>query len=434
MARRTAHRMIAAVLVPALAATGLALALTVGRGFGLSTRAAAAPASREEAHGHAGQDHAGEEADHTDQAAGHDHAGEEADHERVGLSERERETFGIVLETAGPGSLSFDLELPAEVRLNEDAVAHVVPRLAGVVVEVRKSVGDQVRAGEVMAVLESRELADANAGYLAASTRLRLAQRTYEREKALWQQEISAEREYLEAERVLEEAEIELRAAEQKLRAVGVSDECLERIAGHPEAMLTRYEIRAPFDGEVIEKHIVLGEALEAQTDAFVVADLRSVWIDLSVYQKDLPSVWQGQDVWVCGPPGVPATRGRIDYVSPIVARETRTALARTILPNPEGDWRPGLLVDAKIAIGNDEAPIVVPRDAIQRLEAGPVVFVEEAGSFEPAPVVLGRETQDRVEVLSGLSAGQRFVAQGAFELKAKMMTSGLGAHAGHGH
>jgi cobalt-zinc-cadmium efflux system membrane fusion protein len=199
------------------------------------------------------------------------------------------------------------------------------------------------------------------------------------------------------------------------------------------EERLAWYPLRAPFDGLVIEKHLTLGEKHGDDSNAFTVADLSSVWVDINVFQKDLPHVSKGQTVWVSTVGGTNA-QGAVAFVAPIVDHKTRTALARMVLPNPDRQWRPGLFVNAELAVGGDGASVVIPADAVQRMGGQAVVFVDEGDEFRAAAVSLGRRDATRVEILSGLSPGERVVVEGAFELKAKIVTSGLGAHAGHGH
>ncbi len=197
---------------------------------------------------------------------------------------------------------------------------------------------------------------------------------------------------------------------------------------------LAWYPLRAPFDGTVIEKHLTLGEKHGDDSGAFTIADLSSVWVDIAVYQKDLAYVQKGMNVRISAGAGMPSADGVIAYVSPVVDEKTRTAMARVVLPNSSGEWRPGLFVSTEIAIEEESASVVVPKSAIQRIGEESVVFLDTIEGLEPVPVSLGRSNASHVEVLSGLAAGQRYVAQGGFELKAKITTSGLGAHAGHGH
>jgi len=369
--------------------------------------------------------------EHDDGGRGHER--EDHGEERlVRLSAEELEEFGIELAVAGPGRLETEVSLPGEVALNADRLAHVVPRVSGIVREVRRTLGDRVRKGDVLAVLESRDLADSKADFLAARERVSMAEANFLREEGLWKKKISSEQEYLEARRAFAEARISLRSAEQKLHALGFSEKDLARLPGEPDVDFTRYEMVAPFDGTVIEKHIVLGEVLKDDAEAYVVADLSSVWINISVYQKDLPRIRRGLPVIVSAGHGVPDAGGTISYLGPLVGEETRTALARVVLPDARGLWRPGLFVTARVIVQAETVPIAVPRTALQTLKERPHVFVETEEGLLAVPVALGRTNHRRVEIVSGLEAGRRYVKTGAFTLKAQLSKGAFGG--GHGH
>ncbi|VAX19715.1 Cobalt/zinc/cadmium efflux RND transporter, membrane fusion protein, CzcB family, partial [hydrothermal vent metagenome] len=269
--------------------------------------------------------HAHNENEDAKQGKGHDKS-EDGDHgeETVRLSEEELEEFGIQTSLAGPGKLNISITLPGEVSVNADKLAHVVPRVSGVVREVRANLGDHVKLGEVMAVLESRELSDAKAEYLAAIERLSLATANYSREERLWRKKVSSEQDYLNAKQELAEVRIALRSAEQKLHALGFTEKYLDRLPKHADITFTRYEITAPFKGTVIEKHVALGEAVQGDAVLFVVADLSTVWVDLSVYEKDLPFIKEGAKVAITAGHGIPDAEGVISYVGPIVGEQTR--------------------------------------------------------------------------------------------------------------
>ena len=378
---------------------------------------------------HAGHDDRGEEeADHAGEE-GHDEHGEE---EVVRLSAAELKEFGIELATAAAGSLDQYADLPGEIVLNADRLAHVVPRVPGIVREVRKSVGDAVKAGELMAVVESRELADAKAAYLAAGEREKLALANFEREERLWRKKVSSEQEYLDARQALAETRIARNSAEQQLHALGFSDAYLKALPEHPDATYTRFEIRAPFPGTVIEKHLTLGENLTAEAAVFTIADLSTVWVDINVYQKDLAQIRKGQTVVIEIGHGIPQVSGEIAWVGPLVGEATRTAKARVVLANPEGVLRPGLFVTARVAVGSSAAGIVVPKSALQTFEDRKVVFVQDEDGFEPRPVRTGRQNATHVEILSGLEAGQTYASKGAFTLKAQLSKGAFGD--GHNH
>ncbi|UCH06306.1 MAG: efflux RND transporter periplasmic adaptor subunit, partial [Deltaproteobacteria bacterium] len=300
---------------------------------------------------------------------------------------------------------------------------------------------------------------------ITAYAELVFAKAAYLREKPLYEKKISSQEEYLtaeseykkaearyvttrdsiafivrrsllEARRARRVAEFDLKAARRRLRILGLTDADIKLLAQNrdDEEKLSWYALRAPFSGMVIEKHISIGEKLADDAAAFTIADLSSVWVDLRVYQKDLPYVKKGQKVFISAGSGVPDATGTITCMIPMIGEKTRTALVRLVLPNPEGHLRPGLFVTAKVSTEGIDVPVLIPKTATQILEEKTVVFVQTDEGLEARAVSLGGSSQTHVEVLAGLSPGQRYVAKGAFELKAKMVTSGLGAHAGHGH
>jgi cobalt-zinc-cadmium efflux system membrane fusion protein len=604
-----------------------------------------------------GHEHTEKTSDHNDHAdhdedSGHEGHGEEAgehanqnkhderdEHEEHGehkdvvmLSDADMKKFGIEVAIASAGKLPVDISLPGKVTVNEDRIAHVTPRVPGVVREVRKTLGDRVHGGEILAILDSPEMGEAQVAYLGAKTtldvakanidlaatklqvakaqrdvartqveviqtdydlavtrvatvettvdvkravakiaetdyqwgetvhdntsellkqltksttideitdafkgkpigenrkhifqayaELNFADAAYEREKTLRQKGISSESDYFEAQKgytiakavfeatteelafqnrlalmkkkravdaamrdiqeaeqalrsaegavksaasavhvaesALQAAEMEIRAAEQnlkvarqtlevarsklwaaerKLHILGLGDDeitALNDISSDRQPDVTRSVMYAPFDGIIVEKHIVLGEALKDDSKAFVVADLSSVWVTISVYQKDLPVVRKGLPVVLSAGPGIPTAREKIAWVSPLLDEHTRTALGRVVLPNPDGHWRPGLFVTAEIAVNEINVSLLVPRTALQTVEDLLSIFVQTEEGFAPQPVTLGRATETYAEVTKGLQSGQRYVTKGAFTLKAELGKGSFGD--GHAH
>ncbi len=358
----------------------------------------------------------------------HEEAG--GDHDEtpvVRMSPEALAEFDIEVATAGPGALHLMLTFPGEVKVNQDHFAHIVPRVSGVVHSVDKSVGDRVRAGDVLADIDSRELADLKAMYLANLERMAIAASNYRREETLYGKKISSEQEYLEARQALAEARIALRSVRQKLLALGFSEAYVDALPEQPEHALVHYELTAPISGVVVEKHVSQGEALNADTDAFAIADLRTVWVDLNVFQKDLDFVREGQQVALVTTGGQLRGEGVISYVRPIVGEETRTAIARIVLPNPDGRWRPGLFVNGTITVDAVEVPMLVPKSAVITMGGETVIFVETPEGFVARPVTLGRENETHVEITSGLEPGERYVARGGFALKAELEKDQLG-------
>jgi cobalt-zinc-cadmium efflux system membrane fusion protein len=209
--------------------------------------------------------------------------------------------------------------------------------------------------------------------------------------------------------------------------------------AGDPLALiesneaLSTYTLRASIDGVIIDRHMTVGEFhAEADDPAFVIADLDTVWIDLSVYQIYLSQVRVGQQVTIYGLNHYQGINTHIAYVSPVVDEATRTAVARIILPNLDGRWRPGMFVTGRIIVDEVSVPVAVPQTALQTVEGQTAVFVETSEGFTPQPVKTGRSDGTHVEIVAGLQPGQPYVAEGGFTLKAELSKSAFSG--GHGH
>lgn len=403
----------------------LAGALVFGQGAGLFPRESGSKEEHSETREHDGHD---EEGHDEDAETSDEHEGES----RVHLNEGQMTALNISLRSAGPADLQSFIEVPGEIQTNADRVIHVVPRVAGVVREVRKTLGDAVSKGEILAILESRELADMKSKFLAARERIELAESNLERESKLKKKGLATEQEYLEARQSAAEAHIELDSSEQQLYSLGLSREQVDGLPRHAKEGLTGYEIVSPFAGTIIEKHLALGEAVSNDTQLFIIADLSTVWCDLGLYQKDLPFLRTGQDVEIRGEHGGLVGSGKLSYISALVDEETRTALGRVVLLNPDGNLRPGTFLTARIAHDTETVKIAVASAAVQTIDDQPTVFVKEGDAFEPRTVTLGRTDGEQTEILSGVAPGEDYVAQGAFILKAELAKGSFGD--GHNH
>ncbi|MCE4555070.1 efflux RND transporter periplasmic adaptor subunit [Roseateles cellulosilyticus] len=348
-------------------------------------------------------------------------AHEEREERSVKLTEDQVKKAGIAVQAAGPAKLQAAAEFTGEIRFNEDRTAHVVPRLAGVAEQVVANLGQSVRKGEVLAVIASNSLSEQRSELLTAKERRDAARVTYEREKKLWQEKISAEQDYLQAQSALREADIAVRNATQKLAAVGATGS---------SANLNRFELRAPFDGTVVEKHLALGEAVKEDASIFTVSDLRSVWAEFNVAPKDLATVRVGQRVSVSSTAFESKVEGTISYVGALLGEQTRTARARVTLTNPDGAWRPGLFVTVSVFGENQDVPLTVPADAVQTIENQTMAFKAVSGGFEATPIKVGRSDGHVVEILSGLKSGDQVASKNTFILKSELGK----ASAGHEH
>lgn len=198
---------------------------------------------------------------------------------------------------------------------------------------------------------------------------------------------------------------------------------------------MTPYSLKAPISGRIIAKHLVPGEHASEEESVYLLADLSNVWVNLAVYPKDAAKIRAGQKVKIFAIGSNATAEGMISYVTPVLDVETRRITARVVLPNPDNAWRPGTFVHANVEVGEGEEGLIVEKQAVQVLNEKNVVFVQhEPGRFEPVEVATGESDSRWIRILSGLEPGAEYVGKGAFELKAKIVTSSLGGHAGHGH
>lgn len=471
-----------------------------------------APTGQQGADDHAGHEHADEDE--------HDHEGEDEHHDEdiIRADDATLAEFGVTLAEAGPGAIRSEIGLTGEVILAPDGVAHITARAGGIVSSVSGAVGDRVEAGQLLATLESTELAEAKAELLArageaqlartdleraetihtntgalldliagaptldelraglegldigadrsdlitAYARSRAAEAAWLREKTLREREISSEAEYIEAEsafktswagfqaarddlafrnrreleaarRAVIAADIALAATEQRLHGLGLDEEQVVQVRREDDLELARHTVDAPIAGLIIARHAVRGERIEAGDQLFIVADLSTVWVQLSVYQKDLAALRAGMPVRITAAHGGAEADATIDYISPILDPHTRAAAARIVLPNPDGQWRPGAFVGGRVTAGAGEAAVAVPAEALQRIDGQQVIFVQTPEGIEPRAVRTGRAAAGVVEILEGLAPGETFAATGALALKAELDKAAL-EHAGHAH
>ncbi|WP_338724468.1 efflux RND transporter periplasmic adaptor subunit [Pseudomonas tolaasii] len=328
------------------------------------------------------------------------------------LTEQQIQAAGIQLAKAQPRAISTMLTLPGEVRFDEDRTSHLLPRVAGVVESVKVNLGQSVKKGDVLAVIASQQISDQRSELAASVRRVELARTTFERERQLWKDEISAEQDYLLARQTLQEAEIALNNARQKMTALSGT---AVAVGGN------RYELRAPFSGTVVEKHLGVGEVVSETTNAFTLSDLSQVWVTFGVFPKDLNKVRVGKPVNVSSTEMGTDVQGTVAYVGSLLGEQTRTATVRVSVPNPEDAWRPGLFVTVQVATDTYQAKVTVPQAAIQTVEDKPSVFVRTPEGFMTRHLELGVSENGYVEVRKGLEAGVQVATDGSFILKSEL-------------
>lgn len=367
------------------------------------------------------------------------HGGEEpSGHGLVALAPEALGRAGIRTARAEIRRLDGLIETTGVVDFEQNRLAHVSPRLAGRVDAVPARLGDAVRAGQLLARIDSIELGQAKGAFLQARARAELAQESFERERGLYADRISSEQDMLAAQADFREAQAGLRAAEETLHLYGLSQEVVDGLH-YDDPRASIFDLTAPFGGKVVEKHATLGELVTPEDTLFVLADLSRVWVWIDVYERDLSRVHLGDGVEVSTEafPGEVA-RGEVSYLSDQVDRDTRTVRARIDVANPGGRLRPGMFAAVRISDphaggAGGTSTLAIPESAAQRVGDRFVVFVPVGeGRFEQRTLRLGRRAAGWVEVLGGLAEGEAVVTEGAFLLKSEASKEVLGG--GHGH
>ncbi|MDJ0449642.1 efflux RND transporter periplasmic adaptor subunit [Methylocystis sp. JR02] len=337
----------------------------------------------------------------------------------IKLSPEQIEAAKIGVGKAGPGVLKRQITVPATVKPDPDHLARVAAKVSGVVAEMRKKLGDEVAKGETIAVIDSREVADAKSEYLAALANYELQSQLFQREKGLFEKKITAEQLFLKAKASFTEAKLRLDLSRGKLAALDLSESEMTALANQPIARLREKEIRAPIKGRVIERLTNLGQPVTPESQIYVLADLSEVEAELAVPVANLASVRVGQPVVVKGADGR-AFEGVVRVVNAIITPETRTGHVVAAFKNPDYAIHPGVLLNAEIALEQSPAKVVAPRAAVQLIHNEPTVFVRVKNGFEKRVVELGDGDEGSVEIVKGLSPGETIAVDNSFVLKAE--------------
>jgi len=363
---------------------------------------------------------AGEKAEKAEKGESSDEAGErgkavagegevEAKEDFVALSEQQIKAAGIEVMPIRQ-SFAGAVEAPAVIAADPKHAAVVSSSVGGRVVEIRRNLGDPVARGDVLAVIESRDVAQLRADVEIAKRQHELAQATFVREERLYGEKVTSRQEFEIARNASLEARTRLRLAEQQLAAAGATG----------GAQLNRLMLRSPIKGNVTTRQIALGDMVAPDVHLFEVADLSELAVELSLSPNDAARVSVGTavDISTDGRTGA----GRITHLSRILDPATRQVRAIARLSNGQGTWRIGETVRASIALEGDSgaSQLAIPRTAVQTVEDKPSVFVREKEGFAIKHVVLGDNAAGYVKVMSGLEGGEQIAVSNTYMLKAE--------------
>ncbi|NOS99467.1 MAG: efflux RND transporter periplasmic adaptor subunit [Phycisphaerales bacterium] len=387
----------------------------------------------------------------TDAHAGHAH-GEEEHSGEVKLTGDAISRYGIKVESASLWKLQPSFMAPARVAFNAERTAHVGSPLPGRVVELLVRLGDKVEKGAVLLHVESPELGAAQSEFLQkriqaqtavpavdlAKNALDRATKLYDQNRGIALDEVQKrEAEYRAALAAQKSAESAVLAAENKLHLLGMDQTAIEPLIESGEVQ-SRFPIRAPIPGTVVEREVTLGELVNPEKEALLVlADTENVWVLADVPEARLPSVAIGATAWL-GTGGVEAHKheGSVSYIAPMVDARTRTAQVRIAVKCEHGSLWPGMFAQVEITAVDrnnpDPAPVIaVPEEAIQTIDRRSVIFVpvqNEENTFVQRPVSIDKPVSGLVPIRSGLVEGEQYVAAGSFILKAEL-GKGSAAH-----
>lgn len=335
------------------------------------------------------------------------HAGEGAEG-ALEMTPEALEASGVVVQPVGVGGFAGEILAQATVTAAPDGQAVLTARAAGAVTRIYKRLGDPVRAGETLAVVESREAAQIAADRTVAAARADLAEKALARERRLFEQRVSARQDYEQAQAQAAAANAEARRARSAAGAANLTSD------GRGVA------VSSPISGRVTAAAASLGAYVQPETELFRVADPRRVQVEASVSGPDAARVAPGDRAVVETADGR-TLEGRVRSITPALDAQTRAATA--VLDAPAAGLQPGQSLRARITPRGSGASTgaVVPEEAVQTVEGRDVVFVRTARGFQATPVRVGQRGGGRAEILGGLKPGQAIAARGAFLLKAEL-------------
>lgn len=354
-------------------------------------------------------------------------AGEVKEHtEEKGLmlSAEELSVAGVRVMPLQEQVVSDQLAVTATITANQDKLARVAPRVPGRLSKVLVNLGDTVKQGQPMALIDSIEVGEARSAYAQAASERGLAKANLDRAEKLYADQIIAQKDYLRARAESEKANAVLRAASEKRQAYGVG----ERTQSGSVSTST-FAVTAPFSGSVIEKKAVLGDLAQSDKPLFSVADLSTVWIETNLFEKDIGRVKIGAPalVTVTAYPGE-TFKGKVTYISSVMDKESRTIKARVDVPNTDGRLKLEMFATASISTAGSAKALLLPDEAVVLIQGQPTAFVQEGEGFEARPVELGDKVRGQVALKSGIKPGEKVVVSGAYALKAKMLKSQISA------
>jgi cobalt-zinc-cadmium efflux system membrane fusion protein len=340
------------------------------------------------------------------------------------------ETAPVVL-----GPLDNRVLFTGELVFNEERLAKIRSRVPGRVVQIVADYGQMVKPGEVLAIIDSVELSQAQMGSRQAAAKLNAAQKAYDRARLLYEGKAISRAELQERQARLEVERADLDYAQNRLRLLGAGGNASASLPKGSRSGAT-FALRSPIAGRVVDRKVTPGLVVKEDEELFTVADTSALWCFVQVPEKDLPLVNAGSQatVTVSSLSGEEFP-GRVDFLADMVDRTTRTVRARVRVDNPESRLKAGMFANIAVRVGQ-RTVLSVPETAVLAANGELFVFVEMApGTYRKHLIKTGVKGGGRVEVLEGLDADEPVVVQGGFTLKSELDKGAFqGCGSGHAH
>ncbi len=357
-----------------------------------------------------------------------------SDSEYVVLTEKQKKLVNLKTSTVSNIDETKKISLYGEVHFDKTKLTKVMVKIPGFVKTIYKNIGEIVKKNTRLALIESHELAELIRNYFLFKAGYENSKAEFNRTKKLYTKErqVITEKDHLSAKQDYQVSKAELLAVKSKLKILGINPEKYQEDTEN----IAEYTVVSPINGTIIKKDITLGETFveEDYRPIFVIADLRTVWVDFQAYHEDISLLKKGQLVHINFNNHIPDEEAEITYIAPYVDEETKTILVRTVLNNPKGEIRPGCYVTGSIEIITGKNITAIKKEAVIRIDGKTSVFVPEGKEYTVKNIKLGGPIGGYFSVLSGLNPGEKYVSHGSFELKAVLGAKDLGGHAGHGH
>jgi cobalt-zinc-cadmium efflux system membrane fusion protein len=323
----------------------------------------------------------------------------------------------IQLVTVQPSTLTHTLRLTGAVAYNAFKTTPVITQVGGPVSRVLAVPGQQVRAGQPMLEISSPDYSQLLDSYLKAADSSRLADKNYARAKDLYEHHANALRDLEQAESDRNQAQADLNAAEQGMKILGIKNPA--DLAKAPSS--AQIQVLAPLSGEVVERLVSPGQVVQAgQTQAFTISDLSTVWVLANVYQADLASIHDGDDVVVTTDAYPGSFHGKISYVSPSLDANTRTLQARIVVDNPGEKLKKDMYCTVSVTAGSISRAVAMPDSSILRDDNNQTFVYVTIGDnqFGRRDVEIGPSQNGQTQILKGISIGERVVGDGSLFLQ----------------